>query len=78
SRDGRPARPRRIMSDLLANAERAPTERPAPTIDESPSAGGYWLGGAGADVSRWRERALRAEQLVERLQLALVRWRPRP
>jgi hypothetical protein len=69
------------VTDLLANAERPPDERPRPIApllpdlvpDERP-----WLGPAGAEAARWRERALRAETHVLRLEQALARHRFRP
>ena len=64
--------------DTLANAERAPEDRPAPdrpalpdlVPEERP-----WTGSASEEISRWRNRAIAAEELVERLQKALLRHR---
>jgi hypothetical protein len=53
-------------ADLLANAEREPSDRPLASADEG-SIAGYWLGSAGGEVQRWRARALRAEAELARL-----------
>jgi hypothetical protein len=62
-------------SDLLANAERPPSDRPSP-VPEEPTPAGYWHGSAHDEIERWRDRALRAEAMVERLHAALRAWRP--
>jgi hypothetical protein len=63
-------------ADLLANAERPPSERPAPSPEGVDAMPGYWHGSAGGEVARWRDRALRAENRLAALRRLLGDWRP--
>lgn len=65
--------------DLLANVERAPTDRPPRAADSNTnSVVGYWFGSAAGEVQRWKARALAAEALVAELRRGLAGWRWRP
>jgi hypothetical protein len=48
-------------ADLLANVERGSASRPVPAADHGDPLHGWWPGGAGAEVERWKRRALAAE-----------------
>jgi hypothetical protein len=57
-------------------AERPPRIAPA-VPDLEAQATSYWLGSAGGEVARWRDRALSAERQLEALRGALrAGWRP--
>jgi len=66
-----------VTTDLLANVERAESDRP-PRAMEEPAPSSYWLGPAGALAGHWRKRALAAEAEVVKLRRALFRWRFKP
>ena len=86
--EGRPGdigAPTRLLAgaDLLANVERPPSDRPPgsflPVVPDRVSVEPPWHGGAAAYVETWRQRALRAEALLERLRAGLAAgWRPSP
>lgn len=67
-----------IPADLLANSERQPSDRPAPSPERIDSHPGYWLGSATSELRGLRERAERAERLVAELRRGLSRWRFMP
>ncbi len=52
-----------MRSDTHANVERLGAERPPHSRDdgEPHPLHGWWPGGAGEEIARWRTRALRAE-----------------
>ena len=54
-------------SDLLANVERPPDERPAPAIERLDPHPGYWPGSATGHAAYWQGRALAAEAALERM-----------
>jgi len=62
-----------VSTDLLANIERAPEQRPAASPERVDPHAGYWLGSAGGLAEAWRARALAAEREVEWLRKALAR-----
>jgi len=62
-------------ADLLANVERPPTERPAPSTDDG-SMAGYWHGSATGEVLAWKRRALAAERELEAVRRRAAAWRP--
>jgi hypothetical protein len=67
-----------MTTDLLANAERVPDERPIPSAKGELRAPGCWTGSASSLVQHWRDRAVRAEAIVERLtfEISALRYRP--
>jgi hypothetical protein len=69
-----------MPADLLANAERPASDRPAPAQEREDPYRGFWLGPAPqpVDALRWKARAERAEAEVEALRRALAAWRYRP
>jgi len=69
------------VADLLANIERPEDERPRrvePPLPDIESSARPWLGSVHAHLEHWRQRAPRAEALVERLARQLARYRFRP
>lgn len=66
--------------DRLANAERPEVERPRripPLLpDVEPPDAPAFVGSVGEEIAHWRDRALAAEALVEKLRRALARHRP--
>ena len=67
-----------MSADLLANAERPETERPARSPERIDPYAGYWAGPAVLDAARWKARALAAEGQLDELRRKLARYRFRP
>jgi hypothetical protein len=67
-----------MSADLLANAERPATERPAPSPERVDPDAGHQLGPAGQETAHWKARALSAEAQLDELRRQLARHRFRP